>query len=86
MSETRSITWQQLKDFCNALPEEQLDKTVIWWGEEQGGDVASVYTLSEDFVTTDYGCEPLSAQDPVGEDEEPWEVSHPKGTPIISVD
>jgi hypothetical protein len=86
MANKNPYTWQKLKDFCNKLPEKELKKEVIWWGEEQGGSVSSAYQLKEDYVETDYGCEPLSAQDPIKDDEEPWEVAYPKGTPIISVD
>lgn len=79
-------TWRQLKEFCNNLPDEFMDDNVIWWGEETGGKLFAAYQLTEDYTTTDYGCEPISEQDPPEEGEEPWEVTHPKGTPIISVD
>lgn len=86
MENAKKYTWQQLKDFCNNLPAEYLDKPVTWWGEEQGGEIVSAHQLSEDYVTTDYGCEPLSAQDEPEEGEEQYEVTHPKGFPIISID
>ena len=37
----KELTWRELKDFINALPEEQLDATVIYWGEEEGGVIGS---------------------------------------------
>jgi hypothetical protein len=80
------ITWGELKEFCNKLPDSQLKKHIHWWGEEKGGSVSRVYQLPEDFVTTDYGLEPLSVQEPPEEGEDQYSVTHPKGTPILEVD
>lgn len=81
----KKFTWANLKEFANSLPEEELKKEVIWWGEEEGGRIDGAYQLSEDFVTTDYGCEPASVQE-YEEGDEPYEVTHPKGTPILQTD
>jgi len=82
---TKKFTWGDLKEFANSLPEEELQKEVIWWGDECGGQIDGAHQLSEDFVTTDYGCEPASAQE-YEEGDEPYEVTHPKGTPILQAD
>lgn len=79
------FTWQALKNFCNSLPEEHLKKEVVWWGEERGGKVDSAFQLPEDYVVTDYGCEPASAQE-YEDGEEPLEVVYPLGFPILSTD
>lgn len=78
-------TWSDLKNFCNSLPEEELEKQVHWWGDERGGKVYRAYQLPEDFIETDYGCEPLSAQEPPEDDEE-YVISYAKGTPILDTD
>lgn len=80
------FTWSDLKTFVNSLPDELLSEKVMWWGEEKGGTIDNAWRLSEDYVSTDYGCEPLSVQDPVEEGEEKWEVAYPKGTPVLYTD
>lgn len=86
MKEKKFLTWQELKDFCNKLPELQLKKHVHWWGEERGGKMNAVIQLQEDFVTTDEGIEPLSVQDEPDDGFEPYPITHPKGTPILETD
>lgn len=85
MSDQKCISWAQLKEFCNSLSDEQLQKPVQWWGEEVSGYVFKVHQLEEDFVTTDYGCEPASVQE-YEEGDDPYEVTHPAGTPMLEVD
>lgn len=71
--------------FIDALPAADLKKEISWWGEEQGGKVTSAYQLEEDYVQTDYGCEPASVQEyEVGDD--PYPVAYKKGYPIIGFD
>lgn len=82
---TENLTWRSLKEFINSLPEEFLDGSVHWWGDEKGGDIQSVHRLDEDYVETDYACEPASAQE-YKDDEEPYPVAHVKGTPILSIE
>lgn len=74
-----------MKDFVNQLSSLQLKKHINWWGEERGGKVIDVYCLQEDFCQTDYGIEPASVQE-YEEGDKPYPITHPKGTPIISVD
>jgi hypothetical protein len=81
----KKFTWANLKEFANSLPEEELQKEVIWWGDECGGQIDGAHQLEEDYVTTDYGCEPASAQE-YDEGDDPYEVTHPKGTPILQTD
>ena len=86
MSKTKQkyLTWGELKAFCNTLTTPlDLNKHVQWWGDERGGKINSVERLEEDYVTTDYGCEPLSVQEKPIEGEEQYPVTHPKGTPIL---
>lgn len=82
MSIRKIKTWTDLKKFANSLPEKELQKDVIWWGEEKGGKIESITRLKEDYVSTaDCGCEPLS----VLEDEDEWDAVYKKGTPIINI-
>lgn len=85
MSEGKAITWKELKEFANSLSDEQLQAPVRWWGEEMSGCVFKAHQLEEDYVTTDYGCEPASVQE-YDEGDEPYEVTHPKGTPMLEAD
>jgi hypothetical protein len=85
MSDQKAITWKELKEFCNSLPETELEKPVQWWGEEISGKVVKAHQLEEDYVTTDYGCEPASVQE-YEDDDDPYEVTHPKGTPMLEMD
>jgi len=80
--EIKPISWQQLKDFCNSLPAEELNKPVIWSGEEAGGEIISVERVEEDYVQTDYGCEPASVQE-YEEGDEHYPVVWAKGTPVL---
>jgi hypothetical protein len=75
------INWKQLKDFCNALPEEQLEKRVILWREDEC--INSIYAneLDEDQYMHDEdeeGCYPLSqAEHPEHELKKVYEKGHP---------
>lgn len=83
--ETKPITWQQLKDFANALPKHQLRKGVQWWGEERSGKITRAYRLKEDHCQTDDGIETACSQE-YEEGDEPPPITHPKGTPMLDVD
>jgi hypothetical protein len=82
---TKKFTWGELKKFINKLPAKELKKEVVWWGEEEGGKISSAYQLDEDYVATDYGCEPASVQE-YDDGDEPYEVAYKEGTPILSAD
>lgn len=82
------MNWKELKDFCNSLPESELNKTVIVWGEEHGIANVCAEQLSEDYYYNpddpDVGCFPISdMKDLSGEDKESLEVVYSKGTPMI---
>ena len=81
----KKFTWADLKKFANKLPPKELKKEVIWWGEERGGKIDFANQLDEDFVETDYGCEPASVQE-YEKDEEPYPLAYRKGTPILHTD
>ncbi len=85
MEQKEKFTWADLKKFVNELPEQELSKEVIWWGEERGGNINFAECLAEDYVITDYGSEPLSVQEEP-EDGEEWEIAYKKGTPILHTD
>jgi hypothetical protein len=81
----KQFTWADLKDFCNSLSPEQLNNKVMFWGEDTSGPVLGTEELKEDYVLTDYGYEPAAVQE-YEEDDEPYDIALPKGTPIINVD
>lgn len=42
------MTWKEMKDFCNGLTEEQLEKKVIVWREEESIAAFEPIPLEED--------------------------------------
>lgn len=57
------MTWNELKEFCNSLNEEQLKENVIFWREHEAINDVCAEKLSEDHYIGDYdddGCYPLS--------------------------
>jgi hypothetical protein len=81
----KKFTWGDLKSIINELPTSELEKQVVWWGEEVGGTINKVLILDEDYVATDYGCEPASVQEYEEGDEE-YPIAYEKGTPILMED
>jgi hypothetical protein len=51
--EKQRLTWDELKAFCNALPESELQNPVVEWGEETAGYFTAAERLSEDYVIDD---------------------------------
>ena len=85
--EEKKYTWQDLKDFVNNLPEEQLEKEVTVWGDEMGAKVTEAKCLEEDYGNpSGEGQEPRSVYE-VEPDyvAEEWEVDYEKGTPILHI-
>lgn len=78
----QKFTWGDLKKFINEIPESELSKEVVWWGDERGGKIYSAFQLDEDHVKTEEGIEPLS----VIEDGYEYGVTYKKGTPILGTD
>ena len=56
------MTWNELKEFCNSLPQEQLERKVILWREDEAINNIEAEQLSEDHYIgeDDEGCYPLS--------------------------
>jgi len=57
------MNWKELKDFCNALSELELQKKVILWREEEA--ISDIYAeqLPENHYTSEHhdeGCIPES--------------------------
>ena len=56
------MNWKELKDFCNSLPESELEKKVILWREEEAITKITAEQLEEDnYVLIDSeedGCFP----------------------------
>ena len=58
------MNWRELKDFCNSLSEEQLEKKVIIWREEETLTKIHPEILQENYYLCpeeDDGCYPESA-------------------------
>lgn len=78
------MTWQQLKDFANSLPEDQLQKEVIWLGDETGGKITEAIPLKEDYVNMGYGYEPISVYEEEADfDKDDAEGVLDAGTPVL---
>jgi hypothetical protein len=83
--ELSKYTWQQLKDFCNSLPEEQLPKEVLWMGEERGGKVQGASCFECDQINpTGEGIENITDYD-FNEIKNEAIITY-KGTPALWVD
>lgn len=58
------MNWKQLKDFCNSLPESELEKNVMLWRESEAITDISAEQLEEDQYVdnrdSDNGCFPES--------------------------
>jgi hypothetical protein len=56
------MNWKQMKEFVNGLSDEQLDKDVILWREDEVVKDIDAESLSEDHYIgeDDEGCYPLS--------------------------
>lgn len=44
------MTFLELKQALDALTPEQLANPVLWWGDERGGKMASLFVLPENYV------------------------------------
>lgn len=79
------FTMRQAKEMLNRVPEELLDKPLMWWGEEEGG-FASMQYLDEDWINpSGESVEPKSVYTDEGEDMDDEPVVYPKGTVIVDV-
>lgn len=91
----KPFTWRELKQQVNNIPEEQLDKPVRIWGEDEAHLAAEVVLLEEDYHETGYGCAPLKDVKEMyksenDSDDYDFNTEHPlayeKGTPILYLD
>lgn len=80
------MTYQQLKEFCNQLPEAELNKKVILWREDEAIMEIQAEQLAEDHYIdvdrTEDGCFPASELKQFYEGIETKKI-YDKGTPIL---
>lgn len=81
------MTWSELKDFCNKLPESQLTRNVILWREDEGINKIEPVILEDDYYideeNTCDGCFPESeASEPI----ECYKKVYDKGDAILMED
>lgn len=61
MAKVKGMTFRDLKKAIEALSDEQLDNEVIWWGDQRGGEIDSLFVLPEEYVSIDgEGMYPIS--------------------------
>lgn len=92
------MTWEQLKLFCNSLPESELSKDVFLWREEEYVDEILASRLDEDcyaeFERIEDGCMYESTAKNIIKDNKadyPEGMKHffivySKGTPVLFED
>jgi hypothetical protein len=89
------MNWKELKEFCNRLPESELEKNVILWREDEAITDINAEQLEESYYfdpESDMGCFPESqAKLFITEDEsaypngmDTFEKAYDKGHPILS--
>ena len=83
------MNFRQLKDFCNSLPENELDKKVILWREDAEDVITEIEAeqLEEDYYIQvdepENGCFPVSECKELEPDTKIKRV-YKKGHPILS--
>jgi hypothetical protein len=92
------MNWKQLKDFCNSLPESELEKNVILWREDEAITKIEAESLKEDHYidieNSENGCFPeYQMKSFISEDEEAYpngekdfKKCYDKGHPILLED
>ena len=78
----KKMNWKQLKEFCNSLDEEQLERKVILWREVEAISAIDAMKLQEDH----YIGEDEEACYPESEAKEPLDnlkKMYQKGDPIL---
>lgn len=80
------MNWKELKDFCNSLPESELEKNVMLWREEEAITDITAEQLDEDHYinveNSDNGCFPVSEAKNLDKDTKIKRV-YEKGNPIL---
>lgn len=88
------MKWKELKEFVNNLPENELEKKVILWREDESINQINAETLKEDhYIDPENhldGCFPESEAKNMIKDEDAYpngildlEKVYDKGTPIL---
>jgi len=81
------MKWNDLKQFCNKLPESELNKDVILSTEDDVIRDIDAEVLTEDYVYhedyPDEGCFPRSELDKNDPDYDLYEITYPKGMAIL---
>ncbi|WP_281321993.1 hypothetical protein [Flavobacterium aestivum] len=82
------MNWRELKDFCNSLPESELEKKVILWREDAEYVITEIEAeqLEEDYYidldNSENGCFPVSECKDLEPDTKIKRV-YKKGNPIL---
>lgn len=89
------MNWKKLKDFCNSLPESELEKNVIMWREDEAVTNITAEQLEEDYYLSnedkESGCFPqkeAESQIKQNPEEHPDGLEHftkvyDKGHPVL---
>lgn len=82
------MNWKELKEFCNNLPEDKLEKQVILWREEDAIDRIEVMALEEDYYIDKEehmdGCvSESSIKDDLDDNTDNFDKVYDKGDPIL---
>jgi len=87
------MNWRQLKEFCINLPEQELDKKVILWREDEAITAIEAMQLEEDHYLDpedEMGCFPESTAKSFIEDVDAYpdgmdsfKKVYDKGNPIL---
>jgi len=86
------MNWKQLKDFCNNLPESELEKNVILWREDAEDCITGIEAeqLEEDYYIKvedpEDGCFPVSESkelDPETKIKKVYNHGHPILTEVF---
>lgn len=88
------MNWKQLKEFCNSLPESELEKKVILWREDEGINKIEAEQLQEDHYIdpeeSENGCFSESDAKTMLKDKDAYpnglgdlQKVYDKGTPIL---
>lgn len=88
----RRVTWAEIKEILNNMPESILSQKVTIWteSEDEGHLVASIKILEEDHhYDGDEGCMPISQMKELYEDyyenKDEYHLVHTAGTPVLII-
>lgn len=89
---SKKITWAEIKEIVNGLPDNILNQAATIWdeAEENGHCVTGIKILEEDWhFDGDEGCAPISIlkeqYDDYEENKDEYHLVHAKGTPILLI-